>query len=136
MRAARKKEVLDAWAMLAYLQGEPEGAVVRELLKQADAGEIELLMSVINLGEVYYRLRRDLGQTTADEQLATIRLLPVTYIGVSEKLVFNAAVLKADYALPYVDCFAAATAIAEDATVITGDPDFKKVEDAVQVHWL
>jgi predicted nucleic acid-binding protein len=32
--------------------------------------------------------------------------------------------------------FIAATALREDAQVVTGDPEFKKLDHLVQVHWL
>ena len=38
--------------------------------------------------------------------------------------------------IPYADCFAAATAIKEKATVVTGDPEFRKVEGLVGIDWL
>ena len=122
--------------MLAYLQGEKAGAAVQEMLEQAEAESVELLMCIINLGEVYYRLRREFGKAAADERLSAIRLLPITVLPVSEELVLEAAALKADYAIAYADCFAVATAAAEKAAVVTGDPDFKKVEKLVSVEWL
>jgi ribonuclease VapC len=38
--------------------------------------------------------------------------------------------------LAYADCFAAATALQYEATILTGDPEFKKIEVLVQVEWL
>ena len=40
------------------------------------------------------------------------------------------------YALSYADCFAVATAIKEKATVVTGDPEFRKVEGLVGIDWV
>jgi predicted nucleic acid-binding protein len=48
--------------------------------------------------------------------------------------VLEAARIKARYAIAYADCFAVATALREGAPIVTGDPQFKKVEDIVQVH--
>jgi predicted nucleic acid-binding protein len=40
------------------------------------------------------------------------------------------------YDLSYADCFAVATAIKEKATVVTGDPEVRKVEGLVGIDWL
>lgn len=36
----------------------------------------------------------------------------------------------------HADCFAVATAIRERAAIVTGDPEFKKVEKLVEIEWL
>ena len=48
----------------------------------------------------------------------------------------RAAEIKAQYAISYADCFAAATAEKLSASIITGDPEFKKVEHLVSVDWI
>lgn len=42
----------------------------------------------------------------------------------------------AEHPIALGDCFAAATAQREKATLLTGDPEFKKLGDLVQVEWL
>jgi uncharacterized protein len=49
--------------------------------------------------------------------------------------VIEAAKIKGKYALSYADSFAVATAIKEKATVVTGDPEFRKVERLVGIDW-
>lgn len=48
----------------------------------------------------------------------------------------EAAEIKAQYPIAYADAFIVATALREEARIITGDPDFKKVEHLVHVEWL
>jgi ribonuclease VapC len=43
----------------------------------------------------------------------------------------KAAEVKAEYVISYADCFAVATAEQLSASIITGDPEFKKVEHLV-----
>lgn len=50
--------VLDAFAVLLWLRGEVGADEVRQWLEGASAGALRLFISVINLGEVYYRLVR------------------------------------------------------------------------------
>jgi predicted nucleic acid-binding protein len=47
-----------------------------------------------------------------------------------------AARLKARGNISYSDCFAAALGQLKQSTVITGDPEFKRVENQVKVRWL
>jgi ribonuclease VapC len=50
--------------------------------------------------------------------------------------IIEAAKIKGQYALSFADCFAVATAVKEKATVVTGDPEFRKVEELVGIDWL
>lgn len=119
--------VLDSWAVLRLLEGTvPAAARVQEVLAEGRP-----VMSWINLGEVYYVTRRAQG---ADEAQAVIRDLrgQLTLDAATERRVLAAATIKADHRLAYADAFAAATAIAHDAVLLTGDPELL-VPDA---SWL
>ena len=75
------KLVLDAWAILALLQGEePAAAMVKQFIADAAAGRSALYMSVINLGEVYYRVGRVRGQDEAQRTIDDVRRLPLTVV--------------------------------------------------------
>jgi predicted nucleic acid-binding protein len=50
--------------------------------------------------------------------------------------VIEAARIKAEYPLSFSDCFAVDTARRENAIILTGDPEFKKVEHLVEIEWL
>ena len=110
--------VLDSWAVLRYLEDdEPAAQHVADLLENGKP-----LMSWINLGEVHYVLRRAAGEAEASETVRDLRgeieaRLP------DERLVLDAARIKADHSMAYADAFAAALASAEDATLWTGDPE-------------
>lgn len=79
-------------------------------------------MSWINLGEVFYITRRDVGAEAAEEVIRDLR--PQLALDLpSEMRVLRAAEIKTAHALAYADAFAAATAIAHDAILLTGDPE-------------
>lgn len=110
--------VLDSWALLRYL--EDAGDAADEVAALLD-GE-RPLMSWINLGEVHYVLRRLHGEDDAIETVRDLRrvieaLLP------DERLVLDAARIKADQPMSYADAFAAALAIERNAVLWTGDPE-------------
>jgi len=51
-------------------------------------------------------------------------------------LIFQAAEYKAQYSISYADCFVLVSAIEYKAIVVTGDPEFKKVEQLVEIFWI
>ncbi len=53
-----------------------------------------------------------------------------------QELALEAAKIKADFPMAYADAFAVATAVRENATVVTGDPEFAMVEHLVKIDWL
>ena len=44
--------------------------------------------------------------------------------------------LKLGFPISYADAFAVATAIRMNAAIVTGDPEFRRVEQLVTVNWL
>jgi predicted nucleic acid-binding protein len=130
-----KEYVLDANAVLRYFgvtSGEG-GDKVRGLFEQAQRGQAQLSMSVINLGEVFYILLKRVGEQTA---LHYIRALQhaVTMVDADAKRTIEAATLKHHYKLGYADSFAAALALELRATLVSADPVFEKVGKSLK--WL
>ena len=52
------------------------------------------------------------------------------------ELAARAAWIKLRGGISYADCFAAALAHRDRIPVLTGDPEFRRVEDIVEVAWL
>ncbi len=132
--SVKKKKLLDSFALLVYLKGEKGSEKVKDLFRAEDT---QLLMNDINLGETYYILSRERGTKEAEYFINVIfPSLPIANIPNSLSEVLDAARLKSEHVISYADCFAAATAIKEGASIITGDPEFKKVENKVPIIWL
>jgi len=132
----RPTYLLDSFALLAYLNDEPGGARVKEVLVLAKGQKCNLVMSLINLGEVLYITERVRGLTSAQAVLALVESLPLKLLEASRELVLDAAHIKASHALSYADAIAVASAIHENAVILTGDPEFQTVEYLVKVEWL
>jgi predicted nucleic acid-binding protein len=128
--------VLDSFALIAHLEGEKRGEAVTQLLKKGLAGKIGLFMSAVNLGEVYYITARERGLDLADQTLLLVGQLPIKIIGVDREMALDAARLKAKYPIAYADCFAAALAGKMKVSVVTGDPEFKRLEKGIKVFWI
>jgi ribonuclease VapC len=133
----KPKLVLDAWALLALLQKEePAASRVKQLLEEAQKQNVELLISIINLGEVFFNVGRVKGEVEARETLADIRRLPLTVVPATEEAVFSAARLKMSFAISYADAFAAATAERVEGVLVTGDPELWRLADRLQLEKL
>jgi predicted nucleic acid-binding protein len=124
--------VVDSWGILALLRAEEPGATaMRRYLRRARTGNLRLLLNVVNLGEVFYRLLQLTDEPQAEQRLAQIKALPIEIVPAREVLVMEAARVKAAHRLSYADAFAVATGRAENAPVITGDPEILALPTSV-----
>ncbi|MFA4668136.1 type II toxin-antitoxin system VapC family toxin [Pyrococcus kukulkanii] len=131
-----ERVVLDSYAILTYLLNEKGAKRVEELLNKARNGEVKVYMNVVNLGEVYYIIARRKGVDVADFIIANLLKSPILFIPADEHLSPIAGRIKAFHKLSHANAFAAATAIDLDATLLTGDEEFKNIKDKVKIKWL
>ena len=107
------------------------------MLMERSNARVDLAMSIINVGEVYYRLCRLRGLEFADTFVTELER-GLRWVDVPNWLVLEAARHKGRHRISYADAFALATAIRENAPLVTGDPEFETFRDGqiVQVEWL
>lgn len=132
----KKPLVFDAWALMADLQQEPSASKIDALVEAAIELSIPILVTTINLGEVWYNLARRYSATDADLHVKRIRQSGIETIDVDWDLVQQAAYYKSCHRMSYADGFAAALAKRLDAELVTGDGDFKPLESEIQIHWV
>jgi len=129
--------ILDAWAVLALLQGEePAASRVKELFDEANAKKVELSISLINLGEVVYRIGKSRGENAAWQTLNEIRRLALTVDDVDEETVWSAVRYKIGHPISYADAFAAAMAEKRQAVLVTGDPELFNLSEQIKIEKL
>ena len=128
--------VFDSFALLAYFQAERGSLKVKAILQEARNDEAVVFLSIINLGEIIYTVECKLGRATSQETLHDMLTLPVQIAEATRDRVLSAAHIKATFAVSYADAFAVALAQETAATVVTGDPEFRRVESPVNVLWL
>ena len=128
--------VLDASALMAYLEKESGYEKVKEVFIQAAESEKRVLMSVVNWGEVYYVLIKAYGLQKAQEVLSLIETFPVDVIDANKEIATQAALYKAQKKLAYADSYAAALAKLRKADLLTADKEFHLVERDVKIVWL
>jgi ribonuclease VapC len=70
------------------------------------------------------------------QMYAKLNSLGLTILPCPNELIFRAAELKARFAMSYPDTFAVASAMEHNATLVTGDPEFRQVEQLVKILWI
>lgn len=147
----RKIIVLDSWAIMAFFGDEPAAEKIGDLIADArDRGD-RLLMSVVNIGEVWYSMARRHSPQVADDAIGELRSIGIEFINADWPLSKIAARYKAKGGISYADCHAAALAKIHSSPpagggvakgrgggciLLTGDQEFKQLEDEISIVWL
>lgn len=134
----KKKYVLDSYAVLCYLQDEPGSDKMASFLEKAQQNEIELYMTWVNFGEVYYRVWREYSKGEANKIAELVEQWPLKMLSADKDFCLTAASIKAENALAYADAFAIAASMLIKGALVTGDPEIQKVSDKVdfELLWL
>jgi predicted nucleic acid-binding protein len=131
-----KTYVLDTSALLIFLQKKTAAKKINELLKEAIHGRTDILMSAVNFGEVYGIVLREYGEERTTTIMDAVQPLPIQLLDATPQRALQAASLKIEYRLYYVDSFAAALAVEYKATLVTSDSDFRKLGHGFPLLWL
>ena len=121
-----KTYVLDSNAMIRYMNQSADWRRVKALFDGVRTGDVRLVMSVVNWGEVIYVSARYSSVSRAVADLKSVGVALET-VDVDEDAAEEAATLKFNYRLGYGDSYAAALAMRMNATLVTADPDFAKL---------
>jgi len=128
--------VFDANAVLDFVEAGPGIHKVDQLLHAAARRQVTVLVSVMNLGEVFYWLWQKRSEEQARYTLDGLCRLPIQIVPVDLPQALKAGQLKALHKIPYVDCIAAALALQYHATLVTADRDFEKLGRHFPVLWI
>jgi predicted nucleic acid-binding protein len=137
LRASGRRYVLDANALLGFFEARHGAAQkIRHLFDEARRQDRPLLMSAVTWGEVFYLEWRWHGETGAQQAEAMLKELPIVVIGVDQERASRAGGLKEKHSLGFADAFAAELAIERSAWLVTADPEFSRVGQALSVYSL
>lgn len=128
--------VLDAHALMVYFEKEPGYEKVQDLLAAAASGGRRLLLSAVNWGEVYYVTHREHGRQAADQVAQLLEEFPIEVVPVDVPIARQAGLYKAARRMSYADCLAGALARRRKAALVSGDRDFKALENEIKIVWL
>jgi len=132
----KEKFVIDACAMLAYLNNESGSSVIEQVLKRAERHEVKIFITIMDLAEIYHLILKEAGREKAIKSIVLLRNLPVESMTLDESLLMIAGELRMQYPLTLGDAFVAAVAKSMDAKIITGDKDFKAIEKEIGIIWI
>jgi predicted nucleic acid-binding protein len=128
--------VLDSWAVLSYFHDEPAGEKVENIIADARDDGIPLFISVVNAAEVWYITARRRSEGDADSGIRVLREFGIHFVEADWALAQEAGRFKAKNRMSFADCFAAALAKQRNAMLVTGDPEFKQVQQELTISWL
>ncbi|GHU81413.1 hypothetical protein FACS189468_3980 [Spirochaetia bacterium] len=131
--------ILDACALLAFLNDEEGGEKIENILNQSAAGESIVCMSITNLLEVFYGELKEKGPEIAEVVLSVTDAYGVTIIDTVSTPVFRmAAHIKADYRCSLADAVGLATAFDLSGTFVTSDGELLPMErqETIDIFWF
>ena len=114
--------IIDACALIAFLNDEEGADKIEDLLNQSAASDISVSISIINLLEVYYGELRDKNAEIAQIALDMVQHYSIKIINtISEQVFREAARLKVTYKMSLADCLGIATAIELSGQFVSSD---------------
>lgn len=132
--------ILDACALIAFLNMETGAENLFQLFQEARLGVCNIMISVVNLCEVFYDCLRTKGIETALNLLEDVKLLPVCICReIGDELVLEVSRFKVEWKLSLADAFAAGlTKLIGGKLVTTDHHEFDPIAkgDSIKVFWL
>jgi predicted nucleic acid-binding protein len=136
MTRKAKALVLDTWAVIAYLEDEPSAGQIADLIASAHEEDIPVYMTVVNVGEVWYTIAREVSEEDANGSVKQLRDLRIQFENVDWELAHEAAQFKSQNKMSYADCYAAALTKVKKADLVTGDKEFMPLEEQIKIQWV
>jgi len=129
--------VLDASAVIRYIDDEAGGDRVKAIFKLCVKRQAVARISAVQWGEVGGNLRTRFGASHQERVLDSLLPIELEIVPASAERAVRAASLRADRKIPYVDTFALELAMdSPDHVLVTADYDFKTVEDLARIEFL
>ena len=123
---------MDAYAWLEYLDGTPRGASVRDHLEKPGNTIITSTVTLAELVSKFHRTKRDPKiAVAAVESNSTLHTISPALAIMAGEVHAEEKKRKPDFGL--ADAFVLATARGRSSKVLTGDPHFKDVPEAVMI---
>jgi len=119
--------LVDSWSWIEYFHGTESGEKVKEVIENIQE---KIIVSTINIAEVYNAFLRDYNESFAEISRKTIRHRSYV-IEVTEDIAIGSAKIKHEMKWGLGDSIIYATAKSEWAVVLTGDPHFKGLRDVI-----
>ena len=132
----KPKCLLDAYGLLLFLQKEGPYQIIKTRFRDAQDNGNPILINEMSVGEIFHVTAHVHSIEKAEAFLPLLEVLPLETISNNLENVLQAARIKAQYALGYISALVTVTAERENAVLLTGDPEFHKVEEVIDIQWL
>lgn len=119
--------LIDSWAWIEYFKGSKLGGEAKKLIEDS---EERAIVSAINIAEVYGWILRFYDEKIAEEKKAAMRERAFV-CDVDEETAVEAAKTRHQKKWGLGDAIVYATAKKADATIVTGDPHFRDLEQII-----
>ncbi|UCF08185.1 MAG: PIN domain-containing protein [Thermoplasmata archaeon] len=123
--------VLDTYALFQLFTGGDKGEKVRKLLRK----ETKVSISVLSLYEIGTAITKQISRKKAEEYLRSIRVY-YRLLDVNEEIAMKAVELRRKHDIPAIDCLIYATAILNNAKVVSGCRHFREIPDRKNIILL
>lgn len=128
--------VLDSSAILRFTDNEAGADRVQRILDKYLAGSALVAASAIHWGETANRLYKLRGRDVMNRVLQRLAAMGVQIVPVTAEQAIEAALVRADYKVPYVDAFGAAIAAQPNHVFVTADFDLKPAAKVANIEFL
>jgi predicted nucleic acid-binding protein len=129
--------VLDSSALIRYIDREPGGDRVKEILKECVKRRVEVWISAVQWGEIAGNISKRMGAPHEERILSSLLPSEVRIIPVNGEQAVRAAELRVDHKLAYADCIALELAMdSPDHVLVTADFGFKTVDNLARIEFL
>ena len=118
--------LIDSWAWIEYFKGSKKGEKAKKYIE----GKERAIISAINIAEVYRWILKYYDEKIAEEKRKVMKERCFV-ISVDDEIAVNAAKIRNERKWGLGDSLIYATAKKENASVLTGDPDFKGLENVI-----
>jgi predicted nucleic acid-binding protein len=129
--------VLDASALIRYLDNEPGAERIDAIIGECLAGRARGFVSAIQWGEVAGNVRKRFGALQELRAMNGLQATEVEIVPASAEQAVRAADLKVDRKISYADAFALDLAMqSAEHVLVTADYGFKVVDDLARIEFL
>lgn len=128
--------VLDASALVRFLDGKDGAERVKNIFADAANAECKVVISAVNWGEVTGVVAKRHGRALADGLHAELAPYGLEVVPVTAERAHRASYIKLELGIPFADCFAVELASASERVLVTADFDFKPAADSISVEFL
>ncbi len=125
-----EKYVIDAYAWIEYLIGREAGTKVKQVIEEENN---EIYTSAVTLAEVISKIARQKQnvETAYDILTSNSNIIDINDQLSKETGILHAKMRKTKKDFGLADAYVLATAIKTNAKIITGDPHFKGIKEAI-----